>query len=139
MLLLDSQTWVWSVEGLTRHIGRRTRRRLSSAERQDAIRISAASVFEVTALHTSGRLRLAQPVEQWIRNALDRPGVRLVELTPDIAVDAGSIPRTALPGPMDRLLVATARQLDATFVTSDVPILEYAATTGAVRMYDARL
>jgi PIN domain nuclease of toxin-antitoxin system len=51
-------------------------------------------------------------------------------------VDAGYIPRTALADPMDRLLVATARQLDATFVTADRAILTY-ARGGHVRVHDA--
>ena len=56
---------------------------------------------------------------------------------PSIAIDAGSIPRDALADPLDRLLVATARRLDATFLTGDRRILEYAASTGNVRVQDA--
>jgi PIN domain nuclease of toxin-antitoxin system len=51
------------------------------------------------------------------------------------AVDAGFIPRAALSDPLDRLLVATARQLDATLVTGDSAILAY-ARTGSVRAHD---
>ena len=84
-----------------------------------------------------GRLGLARPLEQWFRNAIDSPGVRLVELSVAIAIDAGSIPRTALADPVDRLLVATARQLNATFLTRDAAILRYATTTRNVRARDA--
>ena len=137
MLLLDTHVWIWSVEEDARRVGRRTRQLLSRAESRDAIRISPATVFEVAALHTAGRLRLAHPIEQWIRQALDVAGVRIAELSPAIAIDAGSIPRSALSDPLDRLLVATARQLDATFLTSDVRIIDYAAETGNVRVHDA--
>ncbi len=137
MLLLDTHAWIWIVEGDVRRVGRRARRLLSQAESRDAVRISSATVFEVVALHTAGRLRLARPPEQWIRDALEAEGVRLAPLSADIALDAGAVPRAALADPLDRLLVATARQLDATFVTSDVRILEYAATTGNVRIHDA--
>jgi len=58
-------------------------------------------------------------------------------MTPTIAIDAGAIPRTALPDPIDRLLVATARQLDATLITADSGILAYASRTGDVRVHDA--
>ena len=40
--------------------------------------------------------------------------------------------------PLDRLLVATARDADATFVTCDERILEYAATDPGLRVHDAR-
>lgn len=137
MLLLDTHVWLWSVEGDTRRVGRRTRQLLSRAESQGTIRISPASVFELTALHTAARLRLACPPEQWIRDSFESAGVRLAEMSPAIAIDAGSIPRTALPDPLDRILVATARQLGATFLTSDARILDYAAATGNVRAHDA--
>jgi len=94
-------------------------------------------MFEVTSLWTAGRLRLSQPPEPWIRAYMAHPGVRLAELTPTIAIDAGAIPRTALPDPIDRLLVATARQLDATLITADSGILAYASRTGDVRVHDA--
>ena len=137
MLLLDTHVWVWSVEGDVRRVGRRARQLLSRAESQEALRISPVTVFEVSALHTAGRLCLARPPEQWIRQALDVAGVRIAALSPAIAVDAGHIPRTALADPLDRLLVATARQIDATLLTSDARILEYASETGNVRVYDA--
>ena len=40
---------------------------------------------------------------------------------------------------MDRLLVATARQLDATFLTSDARILDYASKTRDVHAHDASI
>jgi PIN domain nuclease of toxin-antitoxin system len=137
VLLLDTHAWVWNVEGDARRLGRRARQQISRAESQEALRVSPATIFEVAALHTAGRLRLARPLEQWIRDALGVAGVRVAALSPDIAIDAGSIPRTALADPLDRLLIATARQLDATFLTSDTRILEYASATGNVRVQDA--
>jgi PIN domain nuclease of toxin-antitoxin system len=137
LLLLDTHAWVWSVAGDTRRVGRRARQLIARAEAQDAIRVSSATVFEVAALHTAGRLRLARSPEQWVRDALGVAGVRLAPLSADIALDAGTIPRTALADPLDRLLVATARQLDATFLTADTRILDFAAATRNVRVYDA--
>ena len=137
MLLLDTHVWIWSIDGDVRRIGRRTRQWLARAESQEAIRVSPATLFELTALHTLGRVRLARPPEQWIRESLDAAGVRIAELSPAIAIDAGHIPRDALADPLDRILVATARRLDATFLTSDSRILEYASQSGNVRVHDA--
>jgi len=137
VLVLDTHVWVWSVEGDTRRVGRLSRQALSRAESADRIRVSLVSVFEVTALCTVGRLRLAIPVERWVGEALGAAGARLAELTPSMAVDAGSIPDHALADPMDRLLVATARQLGATLLTADSRILSYARETESVRVQDA--
>lgn len=137
MVLIDTHVWIWSVEGDARRIGRIARRLLARAESADAIRVSPVAVFEVTALHTSGRLRLSRSVERWIDEALATPGVDLAPLSAAGAADAGCIPRTALADPLDRLLVATARHLDATLLTSDARILEYAAATRNVHARDA--
>lgn len=134
MILLDTHAWIWTVEGDSRRIGRRARQAIARAEAREAVRVSAATLFEIVALHTAGRLRLAQPAEQWIETSMDLSGVRLAELTRGVAVDAGFIPRAALADPLDRLIVATARQLGATLLTADAAILAYAKQTGNVRV-----
>ena len=108
MLPLDTQTWVWTVEGDARRVGPRARRLIARAEAREEIRISPATMFEIVALHTAGRLRLSRLPDQWIRESLELRGVRLAELSVAVAIDAGYIPRRSLPDPLDRLLVATA-------------------------------
>lgn len=136
MLLLDTHAWLWTVEGDSRRVGRKALRLIAQAEARGAARVSAASVFEIVALHTAGRLVLAQPPAQWIETSLDRSGIRMAEVTRDVALDAGFISRSALPDPIDRLLVATARQLDAALLTADDGMLAYAGRTGNVRVHD---
>lgn len=136
MVLLDTHVWLWWVEGDS-HIGRSAKTAIARAESRDEVRISPATMFEIAALHTHGRLRLRLSPEHWIRQALDVTGARLGDLTAAAAVDAGLIPRTALPDPIDRLLVATARTANATLVTADQQMLRYAAATSHVRTRDA--
>ncbi len=95
------------------------------------------TLLEVTALHALGRIRLTRTPEQWIRESFEETGIRIADLSPAIAIDAGSVSREALADPLDRLLVATARHLQATFLTSDVRILDYGSKTGEVRVHDA--
>jgi PIN domain nuclease of toxin-antitoxin system len=136
LLLLDTHVLIWIVEGDTRRVGRRTRTLVARAEASDAIRVSPVSLFELTALHTLGRLRLTQPPDVWIDQAL-AAGVRVAELTRRTAVEAAGIGRDALADPLDRLLVATARGLEATFLTGDHRILNYAAAAQVFRVHDA--
>jgi PIN domain nuclease of toxin-antitoxin system len=79
MLLLDTHAWVWIVEGDTGRVGPKARRLADRTAARGEICISAASVFEVTALHTAGRLRLSHPVSTWIREALQSTGGRLTD------------------------------------------------------------
>ena len=93
LLLLDTHAWLWVVDGDRRRVGARARRLLSRAEVQDGVRISPVSIFEVGALHTAGRLRLARALEQWVHDAMAAQGVRLAPLSAEMALDAGAIPR----------------------------------------------
>lgn len=137
MLLLDTHVWIWMLDGDARRLGTRTRRLLDRAHVSDAIRVSPVSIFEVSALHTSGRLGLSRSLEQWLEAAIEGTGIRLAPMSRDVAVDAGLLPRALMPDPMDRLLVATARQADATLVTADTKILEYAAASANLTAHDA--
>ena len=137
MLLLDTHVWIWTVEGDEKRLGRRSRSLLTTSEARGAIRVSPASVFEIVALHTLGRLRLTRTPERWIREALDATGLRVAELSIDVALDAGQIPPAAVADPIDRLLVASARQLDAVLMTADARILEYASSHRNVHVHDA--
>lgn len=137
MLLLDTHVWIWSLEGDARRIGRRARSLLTRAESRDAIRISPVSLFEVIALHTRGRLRLTRPPDEWIRHAMEVAPVRIAEVSPAVAMAAGRISGEVLADPMDRFLVATAHEIEATLLTADERILGYAARTRMVRTEDA--
>jgi PIN domain nuclease of toxin-antitoxin system len=70
--------------------------------------------------------------------ALETIGGRVALLTTDAAIDAGTMGGALVPDPIDRLLIATARQVDAMLVTADARIVHYAAATSAVRVHDAR-
>jgi PIN domain nuclease of toxin-antitoxin system len=62
----------------------------------------------------------------WMRDALALPGVHLVPLEPEIAVESTRLPFEMHPDPADRILVSTVRHLGATLVTADRALLEFA-------------
>jgi PIN domain nuclease of toxin-antitoxin system len=136
-VLLDTHVWIWLVADAHGRLGPRTRRRLAAATGTRAASVSAVSALEIAALHTAGRLQFTQPVERWIRESIHRAGFRVLDLDHDIALDAGLVPASALSDPVDRCLVATAREHDIPLVTRDGAILDYAARTRLVRVVDA--
>ena len=72
------------------------------------------------------RLRLNRDVSDWIDAALVLPGVHLEPLSPGIAVASTRLPWQVHPDPADRILLATARHLDATLISADRQMLTYA-------------
>jgi PIN domain nuclease of toxin-antitoxin system len=125
-LLIDTHVLLWLVEGYG-SLGSESRTAIDASARQSCLYISAITPWEIGLLVSKGRLQLNADVMQWIRAALDKPGVQLASLDPEIAVASTRLPWEMHPDPADRILVATARHLGATLVTADAALLEMAA------------
>ena len=136
--LLDTHVWIWHVEGDERHLGRRTARLIDRWAEQEALRVSPLSVFEIASLYASGRLHLSQVPGGWMARALENTRARLSPLSMEAALEAGRIGTAAVTDLVDRLLIATAREADATLVTADRRILIYAASARGLTVHDAR-
>jgi len=125
-LLLDTHVWIWLVNG-DEQLSAGIRSAIDEAASHDRVWVSAISMWEVGMLEAKGRLRLTRDCLAWVREALAKPGLTLVPLSPSVAVGSSRLPGEFHGDPADRILVATARELRATLVTSDGPILRYAA------------
>ena len=92
-----------------------------------SIKIASISLWEVAMLAARGKISLEEGTLDWIRKALSAPGISVCPLSLEIAVDSVNLPGTFHGDPADRIIVASARLLNATLVTSDRQILRYAA------------
>ena len=124
VLLLDTHVWLWllSGEGALKASGVRV---IEEAASHGLVRVSIISVWEVAMLEAKGRIRLSKDCRSWVDEALRAPGIALVPLTPEIAVESSRLPGTFHGDPADRILVATARRERAILLTRDERILAY--------------
>ena len=123
MIVLDTHTWVWWVHGQKELTN--TQAEIIEANEQDTIGVSAISCWEVAKLVERGRLELPCSLGEWFELALGYPGVSLLELTPEIAIESTRLPGQFHRDPADQIIVATARVYGCPLVTSDGKILEY--------------
>ena len=135
-MLLDTHVWIWAAADASR-IGVRTRRLLNREAARGRVYVSAVSAFEISALCAAGRLVLNQPPERWIRDSIARGNLRVLDLNTDVAIDAGALGADVVPDPIDRLLVATARDAEVPLITHDRRLLDFANRTSLVRTHDA--
>jgi len=127
MIVLDTHIWVWWVHGdeqLTQ-----AQREAIAANEDDLIGVSAISCWEIAKLVEYGRLELPSPLEEWFEQALSYPGVQLLALTPEIAVESTRLPGEFHRDPADQIIVATARVYGCPLVTSDDKIVNYPHVT----------
>ena len=123
MILLDTHVWVWWVHGDARLS--EEQREMLDGRAVDGIGVSIISCWEVAKLVEHGRLKLPQDVAEWLGVALAYPGVRLVDLSPVVAVELTRLPQPFHKDPADQIIVATARVHDCPLVTADEKILKY--------------
>jgi PIN domain nuclease of toxin-antitoxin system len=126
LLLLDTHCWLWVHLGLIPRMSRASLAAIQNAESYGNLRVSVISIWELAMFEKRGRVALLMNVRTWVEQALDKPGISVAPLTPEIAIESVHLPGNALPAdPADRILVATARVLGATLVTKDVQLLRY--------------
>lgn len=123
MIVLDTHIWIWWVN----ESSDLTPEALAAIQthQSEGLIISAISVWEVAKLVERGRLTLTLPVEHWLSAALSYPGVRLLSLTPEIAVASTQLPQPFHRDPADQIIVATSRVLNAPLLTMDLAIRSY--------------
>ena len=115
MIVADTHAWIWWMSG-SGNLSARARRELEAA---DTVGVCAISCWEVAMLAARQRIGLDREPLTWIKQALAWPRVKLVPISPEIAVEAARFPKDFLGDSADRLIVAAAMQQRATLVTKD--------------------
>ena len=123
MIVLDTHVWVWWVHADAQLWPEHAQ--LIKDNETSGIGVSAISCWEVAKLVEYHRLTLPCPVDDWLNQALAYPGVRLLELTPEIAIESTQLPGVFHRDPADQIIVATARIYNCALLTSDTKILSY--------------
>lgn len=123
MILLDTHIWIWWVDGSPRL--RDWQRQIIQGNEETGLGISAISCWETAKLVEIGKLSMACPIGEWMEGALTYPGIQLLELTPQIAIESTELPGEFHKDPADQIIAATARIHDIPLLTADEKILDY--------------
>jgi PIN domain nuclease of toxin-antitoxin system len=98
---------------------------ISSPARYDELLLSAISLWEFAKLLEKQRLAISCDPEEWIREALEMPKLRLTPLSPSVAYRSTILPKPFHDDPADQIIVATAREENAAILTADERIRAY--------------
>ena len=122
--LLDTHTWIWA-NSKPGDLSEKVRNLIEDTRQYDELILSAISPWEFCKLLQKGRVTVHQPPEEWLDTALSMKKLRLVPLTPRIAYQSTVLPQPFHNDPADQIIVATAREENATIITKDSQILAY--------------
>jgi PIN domain nuclease of toxin-antitoxin system len=123
-LLLDTHVWIWVNNG-EKTLTSITQKAIDLAAQNEGVFISAMTLWEISTLAKKGRIMLNMPCLHWMKETLTLPGVALLPISPEIAVESNKLPGNFHGDPVDRILVASARIERFTLVTRDQKILDY--------------
>jgi PIN domain nuclease of toxin-antitoxin system len=121
-LLLDTHVLVWA-ESLEDRLGPETRTLLLNPNH--TLLLSPITALELSRLISLSRLSLRKPLTEWLSAARQHLELKDAALTDAIAIESYELPGNFHKDPADRMLVATARELNCSLVTADDLILAY--------------
>jgi len=116
--LLDTHVVYWLAVHPER-LSRAARRAIAAADRSDGVAISSISLWELASLIDRGRIQVEGTAERFLIRLADRPGLALLEITPQIAALTIQFPPDFPGDPADRIIAATARAHGLRLVTRD--------------------
>ena len=93
------------------------------------VHVSAISLVEIARKEAKGELVFGMALQRWFQLALAKGRVKVLEITPEISIDATRLPDWPHKDPADQIIVATARIHGLKILTSDVKILKYPHVT----------
>ncbi|MEO7273946.1 MAG: type II toxin-antitoxin system VapC family toxin [Vicinamibacterales bacterium] len=101
-IVLDTHAWVWWVTEDAR-LSAKAARVIREAVAGEGVSLSMISVWEIAKKAEKQQLVFDRSTRDWIAQALDVPGLRLVEPTPAILLDSCELPQPFHGDPADQI------------------------------------
>ncbi len=125
LVLLDTHVWLWLVSGVSKAVSPALTKLIEKLTPTSSVRLSSISIWEIGMLVSKNRIAFTCDTKEWVFKALRAPGIIVEPVTAEIALESTLLPGSIHGDPADRILVATAKQINATLITHDKEILSY--------------
>ena len=123
MILLDTHTWIWS-HSATKLLSDKVKK-LIKKTLTDQRAIASISIWEFAMMVVKGRITVKIDPKLWLENAIRNSGLKVIEISPEIALESCNLPGDFHKDPADQIIVATARIHNLTLLTKDRKMLDY--------------
>lgn len=128
--LLDTHALIWWMDG--GELPADLISNLQEAVEREQLFYSSVSFWEIGMLERKQRYLFLPSLAGWCRSVVEVSGANVLPISVDAAILSSRLPGDFHRDPADRLLVASAMQANATFVTRDRKILTWAQRTRAL-------
>ena len=124
MIVLDTQAWLWWLHDPSR-LSPRAKTALDQAEKDDGIRVSVISVWEIAIKTELGKLKIPLEINEWFKHAGSYPNLTVEPLSAADAIASTKLPGNFHKDPADRIIIAMTRRYGTELITSDKLIRAY--------------
>lgn len=122
--VLDTHAWIWWVTE-DRRLSLSARRAIAAAEAHQTLWVSLISAWEVAKKVEKNQLVLDRPLVDWLDLVTTKHGLQMAELSRHVLVESCRLPAGLEGDPADQIIVATARDREATLITKDQRLRDY--------------
>ena len=124
MIILDTNAFIW---WLSEHekLSKPAQEAIDLEIKKKPLLISSISIWEISLLVDKKRLSVGHQLDEWMSGLRELEQLEFVPVDNSIAYQSTCLPGIFHSDPADRIIVATARSLGATLITSDKLIRQY--------------
>lgn len=122
-MILDTCALLWLASGSTNL----SRRALKEIQESPTVYVCAISGFEIAVKAAAGKLKLPNPIQEWLRDIIEQHSLTLLQLDLELCIAAAHLPGIH-KDPADRFIIAAAKLHDLTVVTGDAQFEKYGVT-----------
>ena len=131
-LILDTHILIWYVEGINLSESQVTL--IDQMRGKASLYISAISIWEIALLVSRERIALSIDLDQWIQRTTSITGLTFLDLSISILTQSCTLSNYEHKDPADRMIIASARSINAHLMTYDQNIIDY-ADKGYLKIY----
>lgn len=124
MIVLDTHALVWWADDPDK-LSKKSTELIKEESVRGTVVVSAISLWEIALLIKSKRLVLSVDLTTWVDRIERSWSVKIIPIDANIAIKSVNLPEGLHQDPADRMIIATARELEAKLVTKDRKILGY--------------
>jgi PIN domain nuclease of toxin-antitoxin system len=123
-LTLDTHVLIWYMEGIK--LNSRQVELIDKARNENALFVSAISIWEISMLAGKGKLACSVSLSEWINSIISIPGLNIIDLSIPVLVESCNLPNYEHRDPADRLIISSTRSINSHLMTFDQKIIDYA-------------
>jgi PIN domain nuclease of toxin-antitoxin system len=134
-IVLDTHIFIWLVSGGD-FLSDKIKNIIRESTKEGCVFISAITLWEIALLNSKNRIKLGLNIDTWVESVLSLSGIEVIDINYKTLIESVNLSNGLHPGPSDRIIVATARAMNAVLITRDSKIISWNNENRLIRVIE---